>query len=572
MQIVHTDQGRNLMDNIRRLIHEMEVEENQLLTQRSQATAAIAHKSFLTVSGGFLLNFFIIAGVYYLIYREITERQQVEEQVNLLQTLMLAIAESQDLDAALEVVLSTVCETKGWNYGEAWIPCADDTVLTCSPAWYSRADSRDGVNSPVLEKFRRLSQEFTFPLGIGLPGRVWSSQQPEWQQDISREPKINFQRADIARECGLRTGLGIPLIVKDQVLAVILFFKIESYKQDTRLVESISAIAAGLGSLIERFSVESELRQTQEELELRVSERIKDLAQTNEALRYGKERYRSLVVATSQIVWSTDAEGQVEDIPSWRAYTGQSQSEVRGWRWLDALHPEDRDRTAQLWSQAVRTKSVYDTEYRVRGADGIYRYFSARGVPVMVEEAKISEWIGTCTDISERKEAEAALRRAHDELEIRVAERTKELAANNFALKQAKQEAEAANRAKSEFLAMMSHEIRTPMNAVIGMTELVLNTGLTPQQREFIETIRSSGDALLNIINDILDFSKIESGKLELEEHCFDLRMFVETALDLLAPAAGAKNLELACLIDPRNPVHNFGRCYSPEADFSEST
>ena len=131
---------------------------------------------------------------------------------------------------------------------------------------------------------------------------------------------------------------------------------------------------------------------------------------TEQALRCSEERYRALLVATAQVVWTTPPDGVVEDMPMWREYTGQSLEQVRGWGWLDAIHPEDRERTVASWSAALAARSMYDTEYRIRRADGHFRYFAVRGVPVLEPDGSLREWVGTCSDIHRRKQLVEDLR------------------------------------------------------------------------------------------------------------------------------------------------------------------
>ncbi|WP_017303110.1 AAA family ATPase [Spirulina subsalsa] len=141
------------------------------------------------------------------------------------------------------------------------------------------------------------------------------------------------------------------------------------------------------------------------------------LEQSLEQLQISEARYRYLATATSQIIWLASPEGVNLDTVHWAAYTGQTPEEVQGTGWLNALHPDDLPHTVEVWQEAVRTKSLYKTEYRIRGADGIYRYFAVQGVPILTEDGNVKEWIGTCTDIDARRRAEDELRRKSAELE-----------------------------------------------------------------------------------------------------------------------------------------------------------
>ena len=182
----------------------------------------------------------------------------------------------------------------------------------------------------------------------------------------------------------------------------------------------------------------------------------------------------------------------------------------------------------ELWT-SIEDGKVWKGEFKNRAKDGKEYWVDTTIVPFSDAAGNLRQYIAIRTDITAIKKVQAELQRA-------------------------KEVAEAANRSKSEFLANMSHEIRTPLNGIIGMTDLVLDTKLEPEQQEYLETVKTSADSLLTIINDILDFSKIEAGKIDLEAIDFHMRECLETALKTVALRAHEKGLELLCDIAPEVP------------------
>jgi PAS domain S-box-containing protein len=389
---------------------------------------------------------------------------------------------------------------------------------------------------------------------------------------------------------------------------------------------------------------------------------IEDTKRAEREVRLSEQRFRSLVEATSAIVWTTPASGAFTgDQPSWSSFTGQSPPEYEGVGWLASVHPEDRDATRAAWQDALRDRAMYHAEHRLRRKDGPWRHMMARAVPILAQDGSLREWVGLHMDVTETRRTERALRESQDRLRAALlASRTGtfrwDIFSNDFEMDEgflrlvgaagtaprrgvqaavadfvhpqdrdrvgtemtriaaeggdvdiefrviraddravrwisgkgettrgrggqplhmigaivdvtdrrrfeeelvsAKEAAEEANRAKSQFIANMSHELRTPLSAVIGYTELLeeevedLGAEAAEAVLEDIRKIRGNARHLLDLINDVLDLSKVEAGKMEVQAEDFDADALVaevaETVDSLIQRNGNTLVLDLA--------------------------
>ena len=420
--------------------------------------------------------------------RQLTERS---EAVDLLKRIAVATNEASSVEAALQVAVDEVCRHTGWPVGHV-CRIADDLSREAIPTeiWHLDEPSR-------FDAFRRVTEASTFPVGTGLPGRVAASGTSEWIPDVTED--LNFPRAGHGVEIGVRAGFAVPLLAGQDVVGVLEFFSPDPLPVDHRLLDLVGQVGTELGRVAERKRAE-------------------------DALRRSEERTRSILAAANDAFIGMDDGGFITDWNrSAEAIFGWARSEVIGRRLSETIVPPG---------------------FRAAHEEGMRRFLETGHGPVLGKRleltalhrnghefpAELSIWhsvAGTkhrfnafVQDISERKRTEQALAVARDQ-------------------------AMEASRMKSQFLATMSHEIRTPLNGVIGLAELLLDTDLAPEQRPYAEGLHSAGEALLGVINDILDFSKIEAGKLELEDVPFDPRNLVEEVVQLLAPSAHAKGLEI---------------------------
>jgi diguanylate cyclase (GGDEF)-like protein/PAS domain S-box-containing protein len=328
-------------------------------------------------------------------FSDITKRKWAEEQGRLVQILALEIGMAKDLTSALQAVLKTVSKIRGFAIGEAWIPCPDDNVLKFNSVWHPNTNNEEGDCPFLLSQFTQKSKSLTFALGKGLPGRVWLSKTAEWQADVSQLPEVLFHRCVVAQEFGIKAALGIPVLANREVLAVLVFFKIESAARDDLLIESLATVSTQLSLVLQRKRAE-------------------------EALRENELRLRLAMEGSGDGFWNWNiAIGDIYLSPQWLGMLGYAVGELplKVSTWEKLIHPEDYLWVTKLLQAHLGDSSIpYRLEYRLLTKAGDWKWMANYG--------KVMEWdetgqplrmAGVHRDIHHNKQAALALQKSEAE-------------------------------------------------------------------------------------------------------------------------------------------------------------
>lgn len=248
------------------------------------------------------------------------------------------------------------------------------------------------------------------------------------------------------------------------------------------------------------------------------------------AIIASRNYYLSLFEEFPALIWRSRPDGKFNYFNrTWLEFSGRNIEDEIEYGWLKFVHENDRADFRELFESSIKKKERFECELRILNRENEYRWIMCFGSPFIDLSGNYSGYIGACYDITPRKIMEEQL-------------------------EQARIKAEASSRAKSTFLSNMSHEIRTPMNGIIGITEVLIDTNLNAEQKNYLSMLRKSAFSLLNLLNSILDYSKYEAGKLKLDNSNFDLKLLLDEVVRIFIPETNIKGVELSCKIDNRIP------------------
>lgn len=308
-----------------------------------------------------------------LLLNVLARSHSTEAELRLLYSLTQSLSEAPDFDSALAVALRKICELTNWDYGEAWLPKHDNTVLECSSAWYS--------DTTTLERFRQESKKLTFSPNIGLPGRVWSSRQPQWITDIAAQADASLIRPQ-AQAAGFKAGFGVPILIGNHLLAVLTFFSSQSRAEDKHLVELVAVVATQLGLVFQRKQLEEELCASQE----RCCEIVED--QTELICRF---------VPDGTLTFVNDA---------YCRYFGKTREQLLGSNLFELIPDEYQNKTRRHIAALNLKNTVATREYRLIKANGDIQWQQWTDQVIVGQDGQLAEFQSIGRDITERRLSE----------------------------------------------------------------------------------------------------------------------------------------------------------------------
>lgn len=310
-----------------------------------------------------------------LLQQHLEARRQAEVEIRLLLATTQAISHQYDVRSALQAVLRLVCMTIQWDYGEAWIPDDDNKVLECSQAWYGSEVS--------LSEFKNQSLTVTSAPNVGFQGRIWASKQPEWIEDTFIEKDLFIRYSQITH-FGLKSAFGVPIILNDKVLAILIFYKKSSATINSRIINLVTAVATQLGSLIQRKQTEEILRITQERYHNIVENAVEGIYQTTPSGRYLRGN-----LALAKIYGYDSPEDLITSLKN-----------VEQQLYVDPNRRRD-------FSEAMEANhAVLGFESQVYRKDGKIIWISENARAVRDSKEKLLYYEGTVSDITARKIAQ----------------------------------------------------------------------------------------------------------------------------------------------------------------------